>query len=228
MLKLLLSIFLALGVLHSQDDPFKQARLDMVKYQIESRGISHRETLDAMRSVPRHLFIPQNLQSQAYEDRPLPIGFGQTISQPFIVAFMTEVVKPKSDSKVLEIGSGSGYQAAVLAEIVDQVYTIEIVQELGSQVKEKYRSQGYQNILAKTDDGYYGWEEHAPFDAIIVTAAAESIPSPLIDQLKIGGRMIIPVGSPLMVQNLILVEKKESRTTTKSLMPVRFVPFIRD
>ena len=200
----------------------------MVKYQIESRGISHQETLDAMRSVPRHLFIPQNLQSQAYEDRPLPIGFGQTISQPFIVAFMTEVVKPNSNSKVLEIGSGSGYQAAVLAEIVDQVYTIEIVQELGAQVKEKYRSQGYQNIQAKTDDGYYGWEEHAPFDAIIVTAAAESIPSPLIDQLKIGGRMIIPVGSPLMVQNLILVEKKESKTTTKSLMPVRFVPFTRD
>jgi len=200
----------------------------MVKYQIESRGISHRETLDALRSVPRHLFITQNLQSQAHEDRPLPIGFGQTISQPFIVAFMTEVVKPNSNSKVLEIGSGSGYQAAVLAEIVDQVYTIEIVRELGSQVKEKYRSQGYQNIQAKTDDGYYGWEEHAPFDAIIVTAAAESIPSPLIDQLKIGGRMIIPVGSPLMVQNLILVEKKESRTTTKSLMPVRFVPFTRD
>ena len=158
MSKLLVPIFLALLVIQSQDDEFIRGRLDMVKNQIESRGISHRATLDAMRSVPRHLFVPLDLQAQAYKDRPLPIGYGQTISQPFIVAFMTEVVKPNSKSKVLEIGSGSGYQAAILSQIVNQVYTVEIVPELGSQVKKKYQLQGYQNVRSKTDDGYYGWE----------------------------------------------------------------------
>lgn len=216
-----------IAVLYCQDDPRTADRLSMVKNQIESRGITDRSTLNAMKSVPRHLFVPENLQSQAYEDRPLPIGFGQTISQPFMVAFMTEIIQPKSNSRILEIGSGSGYQAAVLAQIVQQVYTVEIVPELGSQVKKKYESLGYANVISKTGDGYYGWEEHAPYDAIVVTAAAESIPSPLIDQLKVGGRMIIPVGSPFAVQNLILVEKGESKTTTKSLMPVRFVPFTR-
>jgi protein-L-isoaspartate(D-aspartate) O-methyltransferase len=228
MLKLLWSIPLVLFILNSQDDQWSKARLSMVANQIESRGISDRYTLNSMKRVPRHRFVPKNLQSQAYEDRPLPIGYGQTISQPYIVAFMTEIIRPKSDSRILEVGSGSGYQAAVLAEIVEQVYTIEIVPELGAQVKEKYQSLGFKNVHSKTDDGYYGWEEYAPFDAIIVTAAAESIPSPLIDQLKVGGRMIIPVGSPFMVQNLILVEKGKSKTTTKSLMPVRFVPFTRN
>ncbi len=224
----LLWLFLWAIVALFQDDPWAKARNNMVADQIESRGISDPKTLNAMRAVPRHLFVPGNLQSQAYQDRPLPIGFGQTISQPYIVAYMTEIIKPKSDSRVLEVGSGSGYQAAVLAEIVEELYTVEIVPELAAQVKEKFLDLGYANVHSKTDDGYHGWEEHAPFDAIIVTAAAESIPAPLIKQLKVGGRMIIPVGSPFSVQNLILVEKQEAKTKTRSLMPVRFVPFTRE
>jgi protein-L-isoaspartate(D-aspartate) O-methyltransferase len=180
-----------------------------------------------MRAVPRHLFVPPHLAGNAYEDQPLPIGHGQTISQPYIVAFMTELIRPKATQKVLEIGSGSGYQAAVLAEIVKQVYTIEIVPELGNASRDRLQKQGYRNVQVRVADGYDGWPEQAPFDAIIVTAAADYIPPPLIRQLKDGGRMVIPVGAPFLVQTLMLVEKDRGSVKTTSLMPVRFVPFRR-
>jgi len=199
----------------------------MVEDQIESRGISNQPTLDAMKKVPRHKFVPPNNIERAYNDSPLPIGYGQTISQPYIVAYMTEVIDPKPGQKVLEIGTGSGYQAAVLAEIVDSVYTIEIIRELYSSSSKRLNELGYKNVFCKNADGYYGWEEAAPFDAIVVTAAAEHIPPPLIKQLKDGGKMIIPVGSPFLNQTLILVEKSGEKITTTSLLPVRFVPFTR-
>ena len=173
------------------------------------------------------MFVPKSIIDEAYDDRPLPIGYGQTISQPYIVAYMTEIVKLKADHRVLEVGTGSGYQAAVLSEIVKEVYTIEIVDSLGSQARHRLSKLNYKKVTAKTGDGYYGWKEKSPFDAIVVTAAAEHIPPPLIEQLKEGGRMIIPVGSPFMVQQLMLVEKKAGKTRTISLMPVRFVPFKR-
>ena len=204
----------------------QRERNRMVRTQLEGRGISHQATLEAMRQVPRHIYVPAAQQRSAYDDRPLPIGYGQTISQPYIVAYMTEIIQPGPEQKVLEIGTGSGYQAAVLAEIVDQVYTIEIVPGLGRQAEEVLQRH-YDNVHVKIADGYHGWEAHAPFDAIVVTAATEHIPPPLIAQLKDGGRMIIPVGSPFMVQQLMLVEKKDGDITTRSLMPVRFVPFRR-
>jgi protein-L-isoaspartate(D-aspartate) O-methyltransferase len=203
---------------------FARQRSNMVESQIRARGISDRGTLRAMGSVERHLYVPDDQKSFAYADRPLPIGYGQTISQPYIVAYMTEIIRPRSDFKVLEIGTGSGYQAAVLAEIVDQVYTIEIVEPLGKTAKALLEKK-YSSVNVKIADGYHGWAEHGPFDAIVVTAAAEHIPPPLIEQLKDGGKMIIPVGSPFRVQQLMLVEKKDGKITTKSLMPVRFVPF---
>ena len=210
-----------------QTDTYREQRNLMVTAQLENRGISDRLTLQAMRTVPRHRFVPKAQQPFAYHDRPLPIGYGQTISQPYMVAYMTEVIKPQKAFKVLEIGTGSGYQAAVLAEIVDEVYTVEIVPELAGQSQQKFRELGYQNIKTINADGYSGWEEFAPFDAIIVTAAAEFIPPPLIRQLKEGGKMVIPVGAPFVVQTLMLVEKKNGKITTKSLFPVRFVPFTR-
>lgn len=210
----------------ANQDQFDRERNRMVNQQIQARGITHQPTLQAMRKVPRHLFVPASQQRFAYHDRPLPIGFGQTISQPFIVAYMTSVANPKPHDRILEIGTGSGYQAAVLAEISRHVYTIEIVQELGQNAKELLESL-YDNISVKIDDGYYGWEEHGPFDAIVVTAAAGHIPPPLIRQLKDGGRMVIPVGSPFQVQQLMLVEKRNGNITTRNLMPVRFVPFTR-
>lgn len=211
----------------TQVDPYKDARERMVRTQIENRGVRDKATIKAMKNVKRHLFVPAERIRNAYDDNPLPIGYGQTISQPYIVAYMTELLQPKAGDKMLEIGAGSGYQAAVLAEIIDKVYTIEIVPELGKSAKEKLKNLGYDNVEVKIADGYYGWEEHAPFDAIIVTAAAEHIPPPLIEQLKDGGKMVIPVGSPFMVQTLMLVEKHGEKITTKSLMPVRFVPFRR-
>jgi protein-L-isoaspartate(D-aspartate) O-methyltransferase len=220
------SLFLFLNCI-PQDDKYIGSREKMVKDQIESRGISNQPTLDAMKKVPRHKFVPPNNIERAYNDSPLPIGYGQTISQPYIVAYMTEVIDPKPGQKVLEIGTGSGYQAAVLAEIVDSVYTIEIVRELYSSSSKRLNELGYKNVFCKNADGYYGWEESAPFDAIVVTAAAEHIPPPLIEQLKDGGKMIIPVGSPFLNQTLILVEKSGKEITTTSLLPVRFVPFTR-
>jgi len=220
------SLFLFLNCI-PQDDKYMGSREKMVEDQIESRGISNQPTLDAMKKVPRHKFVPPNNIERAYNDSPLPIGYGQTISQPYIVAYMTEVIDPKPGQKVLEIGTGSGYQAAVLAEIVDSVYTIEIIRELYSSSSKRLNELGYKNVFCKNADGYYGWEEAAPFDAIVVTAAAEHIPPPLIKQLKDGGKMIIPVGSPFLNQTLILVEKSGEKITTTSLLPVRFVPFTR-
>ena len=202
-------------------------RNEMVKTQIENRGVKDSATLAAMRKVPRHSFVPTDQVANAYEDRPLAIGYGQTISQPYIVGYMTEIIKPKAGQKVLEIGTGSGYQAAVLAEIVGKVYTIEIVEELGKQATTRLKTLGYKNIETKTADGYHGWKENAPFDAIVVTAAAEFVPPPLKEQLKDGGRMIIPVGSPYMTQQLMLIEKTGKSYRTTSKMPVRFVPFKR-
>lgn len=212
----------------SLQDKFQKERERMVNTQIENRGIKDKAVLEAMKKVPRHKLVPENYINSAYSDGPLPIGYGQTISQPYIVAFMTEAIAPKPEYKVLEIGTGSGYQAAVLSEIVSEVYTIEIVNELYKTAQKKLEQLGYKNIFCKSADGFYGWEEHAPFDAIVVTAAAEHIPPPLIKQLKDGGRMIIPVGSPFLNQNLILVEKTGEDIKTSSLLPVRFVPFTRD
>lgn len=206
---------------------FERERNSMVRTQVQARGIRDQGTLEAMRAVPRHLYVPFAQRRNAYQDRPLPIGYGQTISQPYIVAYMTEIVNPKPGDKMLEIGTGSGYQAAILAEIIETVYTIEIVKPLGEQAKKLLETQ-YENVHVKIADGYHGWPEHAPFDAIVVTAAAEYIPPPLVEQLKEGGKMIIPVGSPFQVQQLMLVEKKEGgKISTRSLMPVRFVPFER-
>lgn len=181
--------------------------------------------MEAMGKVPRHEFVPAHVRSSAYENRPLPIGYGQTISQPYVVALMTDLLDVGGGDIVLEVGTGSGYQAAILAELVKKVYTIEIIRELGEQASERLKSLGYQNVEVRVGDGYYGWEEHALFDGIIVTAAAGHIPPPLIKQLKPGGTMVIPVGSPFMTQQLMLVHKGEDgKITTKQVLPVRFVP----
>lgn len=203
-------------------------RSQMVKTQIQPRGITHSGTLNAMLNVPRHEFVPEEQKVFAYSDSPLPIGNGQTISQPYIVAFMTQALKLKPSHNVLEIGTGSGYQAAVLSQIVDSVYTIEIVEDLAMSAKRKLKQLGYDNIIVRHGDGYHGWPEKAPFDAIMVTAGAEAIPQPLLDQLKVGGRMIIPVGPHNAVRQLVLVTKKKDKIIKKNVMPVRFVPFTRD
>lgn len=181
--------------------------------------------LDALRKVPRHEFVPNNQRAYAYENRPLPIGYGQTISQPYIVAVMTELIKPKSGDHVLEIGTGSGYQAAILSELVDSVYSIEIIEPLAEQASKNLKHAGYGSVHTRSGDGYYGWEAVAPFDGIVVTAVASHIPPPLIKQLKPGGRMIIPVGAPFMTQYLVLVNKDaDGQITTRQMLPVSFVP----
>ena len=219
-------ILLATTIFNFYQDEFEGLRHQMVETQIKARGVTDQNVLEAMKNVPRHLFVPETYQSSAY--RPLPIGQGQTISQPYIVGYMTEAVKPHENQVVLEVGTGSGYQAAVLAEIVKEVYTLEIIPELGIMAKERLTILGYENVHAKVSDGYHGWAEHGPFDAIVVTAAAEEIPGPLLDQLADGGRMIIPVGSQFSVQNLVLVTKKNGQLKQKKLFGVRFVPFTRD
>jgi protein-L-isoaspartate(D-aspartate) O-methyltransferase len=179
----------------------------------------------AMSRVERHRFVPDSLRGQAYENRPLPIGHGQTISQPYIVALMTDLLQPRQGDVVLEIGTGSGYQAAVLAELVDSVYSIEIVEPLARQVEQRLAGLGYANVNTRLGDGYYGWAEHAPFDGIIVTAAASHVPPPLVEQLKPGGRMVIPVGGRFVVQYLMLVEKDDQgEVSSRHITPVRFVP----
>lgn len=210
-----------------QVDRFSSLRKEMVDKQIAGRGITDRKTIESLRKVPRHLFVPWNLQNQAYDDTPLPIGYGQTISQPYIVALMTEAVKPAAGKKALEIGTGSGYQAAVLAQIVDTVYSVEIVPELAKESAERFRQLGYGNIVSKLGDGYKGWPEHAPYDIIIVTAAPAEIPSPLISQLSEGGRLVIPVGSSYTYQDLILAIKRNGKVVERRLTSVRFVPFRR-
>ncbi len=208
-------------------DEFVRPRDEMVLTQIAQRGVRDEAVLSAMRSVPRHRFVPERLTAFAYDDRPLPIGHGQTISQPYIVACMTELLRIRPGARVLEIGTGSGYQAAVLACLTAEVYTVEIIPELGRQAQERLKTLGYGTVRTRVADGYHGWDQHAPFDAIIVTAAAEYIPPPLIRQLKDGGRMIIPVGSPFLTQTLMLVEKTAGKVRTRSLLPVRFVPLTR-
>ena len=184
--------------------------------------------LEAMRRTPRHAFVPAGVRDRAYDDGPLPIGFGQTISQPFIVALMTELLGVDSRDAVLEIGTGSGYQAAVLAQVAGEVYSIEIVPALGARAAEALGALGYANVATRVGDGYYGWPEHAPYDGIMVTAAAGHIPPPLVEQLAPGGRMVIPVGGAFATQQLVLVEKQPNGTlTARQLLPVRFVPLTR-
>jgi protein-L-isoaspartate(D-aspartate) O-methyltransferase len=215
--------------LQGDSERYKKLRYKMVDRQIAARGIEDEKVLIAMRDVPRHLFVPEGRRSSAYGDFPLPIGYGQTISQPYIVALMTELLEPEKDDIALEVGTGSGYQAAVLSQIVKKVYTIEIVPPLGNAAEKRLREVEYKNITVRVGDGYYGWEEHAPFDCIIVTAASDHIPPPLIKQLKKGGKMAIPVGHPFRVQNLMLLEKsEEGEIQMKNVLAVRFVPFVRE
>jgi len=206
---------------------YQTARLRMVEEQIEARGVKDARVLEAMRTVPRHLFVPESRRSMAYEDFPLPIGEGQTISQPYIVAVMTELLELSADDRVLEIGTGSGYQAAVLAEIVKEVDSIEIVPGLGNRAKALLEELGYDNISVRIGDGYEGWPGKAPFDAVIVTCAPEAIPQPLIDQLKEGGRLIIPVGPAGAVQELVRGVKVDGELRTKDVFSVRFVPMVK-
>jgi protein-L-isoaspartate(D-aspartate) O-methyltransferase len=207
---------------------YTSARSQMVDNQIEPRGIENPLILEAMRKVPRHEFVPENLRAVAYEDHPLPIGYGQTISQPFIVGLMTQSIEPKVGMRILEIGTGSGYQAAVLAELGADVYTIEIIPELAKQAAQRLNTLGYTNITTLTADGYFGWQEHAPFDAIMVTAAPDHLPQPLADQLKNGGRMVIPIGPIGFVQTLWLFEKIDGELVATNLGGVTFVPFTGD
>lgn len=228
MKSLIFALIVIAGALDCQNkDQYVTARGQMVSSQIAARGISHQATLQAMRKVPRHLFVPASIASEAYSDRPLPIGYNQTISQPLVVAHMTELARPSKGKKALEIGTGSGYQAAVLAEIVDTVYTIEIVPELAKESAARLKTLGYGNIVVRYGDGYMGWPEHAPFDIILVTAAADHIPQPLKDQLAEGGRLVMPVGDPASVQQLIVLTKRKGKITEQRLEPVRFVPLKR-
>jgi protein-L-isoaspartate(D-aspartate) O-methyltransferase len=224
---LILSLIMG-ELINQQPDRYKTARDNMVKVQIEGRGIRDEATLRSMRKVPRHLFVTKGSEEDAYGDYPLSIGYGQTISQPYIVAYMTEVVKPDKNKKALEIGTGSGYQAAVLSEIVDTVYTIEIIPELAAESSDRFIKLGYNNIIGKSGDGYNGWSDHAPFDIIIVTAAIAEVPKPLIDQLADNGRMVVPVGQSWAIQDLILFEKINGRIKKSRLTSVRFVPFKRE
>ena len=225
-----LVIILALIIIETnltQVDKYSQLRNKMVDTQIRDRGITDQDVLRAMRKVPRHLFVPDNYVDDAYEDYPLPISHGQTISQPYIVAYMTEAAGPSKKKKALEIGTGSGYQAAVLAETSEIVYSIEIIPELASEAAATLKKLGYENVIVRAGDGYNGWPEHAPFDLILVTAAADRIPQPLIDQLAEGGRLVIPVGRQGAIQELMLVTKKRGKVETGRLIYVRFVPFKR-
>ena len=204
------------------DSVFLARRLRMVENQLVSREITDQQVLKAMGSVPRELFVPGQFRDESYNDGPLPIGHDQTISQPYIVAIMTQLLEIDSTSRVLEIGTGSGYQAAILGEIADSVFSIEIIAPLAERASKLIDSLGYKKVVVKTGDGYLGWPEHSPFDGIIVTAAAPSIPQPLIDQLKEGGRMVIPVGD--YNQELYLIIKNKDGVVKKSIIPVRFVP----
>ncbi|MBN1448018.1 MAG: protein-L-isoaspartate(D-aspartate) O-methyltransferase [Bacteroidetes bacterium] len=225
---LLFSLAFWSPLIAQNDDAMQQARRLMVKRQLAARGVDHPGVLRAMRTVPRHRFVPEDMRAMAYADQPLPIGHGQTISQPYIVAYMTQVIDPKKDDVVLEIGTGTGYQAAVLSPLVEHVYTVEIISELAERARKRLSTLGYRNVTVRHGDGYHGWKEHGPYDAIVVTAASEHIPPPLVEQLKEGGSMIIPVGSPFRTQYLMLVEKRNGEVRTRTLMPVRFVPFTRD
>ncbi len=238
---LLLALLLPPGAFAAADAPdddgeaaFAAQRAAMVR-EIESnvratseylgRDALDERVLEAMRRVPRHAFVPDDMRRRAYRNTPLPIGYGQTISQPYIVAIMTDLIAPRPDDRVLEVGTGSGYQAAVLAALVDTVFTIEIVEPLGERASAAFDRLAIANVRTRIGDGYYGWPGEAPFDAIVVTAAASHVPPPLVEQLRPGGRMVIPVGSQLLTQQLLLVEKDAAgAVTTRQLLPVRFVP----
>ena len=214
------------------DDPsqgaFGRARLAMVSDQIAARGVKDPRVLDAMRAVPRHEFVPASAREDAYVDSPLPIGHGQTISQPYIVALMTELARPSPSDRALEIGTGSGYQAAVLSLLVKQVFSMELVDPLAQSAAATLRRLGYGNVTVRSGDGYLGWPEEAPFDIILVTAAPEQVPAALVAQLKPGGRLVVPVGQVYDVQDLQLIEKNAAgRVTTRSIIPVRFVPLVK-
>jgi protein-L-isoaspartate(D-aspartate) O-methyltransferase len=207
-------------------DPYIQKRKVMIENDIKGRGIKDKKVLDVMGRIPRHLFVDENLRERAYSDYPLPIGEGQTISQPYVVALMTEALVLKPTDKVLEIGTGSGYQAAVLAEIIKEVYTIEIRKSLADIATKRLNDLGYKNVKVKYADGYFGWEEYAPFDAIIITAAANHIPAPLIKQMKEGGRLIIPLGSTVYYQVMTVATKKKGELDVVQMGSVAFVPMI--
>jgi protein-L-isoaspartate(D-aspartate) O-methyltransferase len=224
---MLLLIIMFSAYVGLMQDEYALLRNRMVENQIIDRGITDQAVIRAMRTVPRHLFIPPDNRWQAYDDRPVPIGYEQTISQPYIVAYMTEALLPEKQDTVLEIGTGSGYQAAVLAEIVSMVYTIEIIKPLAIEASNKLKMLDYKNVKVFAGDGYYGLKDFAPYDAIIVTAAPEVIPPALLDQLKEGGRLVAPVGGEDEIQYLVLVEKNKGEIVTKKLAPVRFVPFTR-
>lgn len=209
-------------------DPWSARLAHMVETQVAQRDITHPATLAALRKVPRHRFVPADVRADACADHPLPIGFGQTISQPCIVAYMTEQIAPTRTMRVLEIGTGSGYQTAVLAETCAEVFTIERLPALADRAAAVLGELGYKNIRTRTGDGWQGWPEAAPFDAILVTAAAATIPPPLLEQLKDGGRMIIPLGTDSFEQELVLVTKHHGNPQTRPLIPVRFVPFVHE
>jgi len=229
-IKIFSSVIAFMGIIginvYARDASFEAQRERMVTEQIESRGIKDKVVLSAMREVKRHLFVPFHLRSQAYSDRPLPIGQNQTISQPYIVAYMTEAAQLKPEDIILEIGTGSGYQAAVLAEIVKEVYSIEILKFLADSAEKRLKDLGYNNITIKSGDGYKGWKEFAPFNVIIVTAAPSEVPQALLDQLAVDGRMVIPIGS--IYQELYLITRTATGYDKKALLPVRFVPMVHD
>ena len=208
-------------------DDFRARRLEMVEQQIRARDVEDARVLEAMRTVPRHRFVPADLAAFAYEDRPLAIGDGQTISQPYIVAYMSELLAVAPQHRVLEIGTGSGYQAAVLARLAKEVYTIEIVSRLAREAARTLQELGVANVRVKDGDGYAGWPEHAPFDRIMVTAAPEKIPQPLLDQLAAGGRLVVPVGEQHDTQWITVVEKTANGVAQRKTIPVAFVPFTR-
>ena len=222
--------FLLFSISCTQNDPnFDRLRKLMIKNQLQSRGIRDDAVLKVMRSVERHNFVPENYRARAYSDGPLPIGHGQTISQPYIVAFMTEQLQVSSQHKVLEIGTGSGYQAAILGELAKHVFTIEIIPELAEGAKNILNHLSYKNITVRAGDGYKGWPEEAPFERIMVTAAPTEVPQTLVDQLAPGGRMILPVGAQFLVQYLWVIEKDDQGTVTKEkILPVRFVPMVKE
>jgi len=207
-------------------DLFSQKRMQMVEIQLRGRDITDEKILDVMGSVPRHKFVDESLWNEAYADHPLPIGEGQTISQPYVVALMTQALHLTGSEKVLEIGTGSGYQAAVLAEIVEEVYTVEIREKLAEMAENSLSNTGYTNVHVKCSDGYFGWEEHAPYDAIMITCAVNHIPPPLLSQLKDGGRLILPLGSTTYYQSLTLIQKTDEGLSSEYITSVLFVPMI--
>ncbi len=229
MWRLLLPFLSLVLLLVSAADPFREQRDRMVQEQIENRGVRNEAVLRVMRETPRHLFVPEKVRDWAYADSPLAIGQGQTISQPYIVAVMTELLEPAKELAVLEIGTGSGYQAAVLSPLVKHVYTIEIVADLARSATATLAKLGYKNVTVRQGDGYRGWPEKAPFDRIIITAAPPEIPDALIEQLKPGGKLVAPVGRSVFSQQLVVIDKaKDGKINRRSVLPVMFVPMVKE